>query len=308
MASALAPRLLCVGDIDMDIIVRVTRLPGRDQKVDGERVAQTPGGMAANVAVGASRLGTATRLLGAVGEDAMGREALAALAEERLDLAHVSIREGVATFFCIIMVDQDGEKCLVKAVSPAYLPQPGDLTADAFRGVQHVHLTFTRHDLAMRAIERAREAGASVSLDLEAADIPPGGGRVADLLRNVDLLFISDQSRAEAERALGPLTLGAGRSIVTTRGAAGARVENAAGTFDLPGHAVPVTDTSGAGDAFAAAFLHCRLGGADDTTALRFANAAAALSTRAYGAQAGLARRDDVARFLESRSQETTDV
>lgn len=308
MANLQPPRLLCVGDIDMDIIVRVTRLPGRDQKVDGERVAQTPGGMAANVAVGARRLGTATRLLGAVGDDAMGREALDALAEEQLDLAHVSTRQGAATFFCIIMVDQDGEKCLVKAVSPAYLPQPEDLTPEAFRGVQHVHLTFTRHDLAMKAIERARHAGASVSLDLEAADIPAGGGRVAELLPNVDLLFISDQSRAEAERALGVLTLGADRSIVTTRGAAGARVENAAGIFDLPGHSVQVTDTSGAGDAFAAAFLHCRLGGADDVTSLRFANAAAALSTRAYGAQAGLPRHADVARFLELRSQEITDV
>ena len=77
-----SPVLLCIGDIDMDIIIRVPSPPGRDQKVDGARVAQTAGGMAANVAVGASRLGTKTRLLGTVGDDAMGREALAALRRE----------------------------------------------------------------------------------------------------------------------------------------------------------------------------------------------------------------------------------
>jgi ribokinase len=206
------------------------------------------------------------------------------------------------------MVDNEGEKCLVKAVSPAYLPQPEDLTPEAFRGVQHVHLTYTRHDLAMKAVERARAAGASVSLDLEAADIPPDGGRVAELLGNVDLLFVSDQSRTAAERTLGPLSLGAGRTIVTTRGSAGAQVDNASGVVQVPGHSVPVTDTSGAGDAFAAAFLHCRLEGADDVTSLRFANASAALSTCAYGAQAGLPRHDAVTRFLETRSQEKPDV
>ena len=99
-----SPVLLCVGDIDMDIIIRVPRPPGRDQKVDGERMAQTAGGMAANVAVGASRLGTATRLLGAVGDDAMGREALEALGREALDVDHVVTRHGAATFFCVIML------------------------------------------------------------------------------------------------------------------------------------------------------------------------------------------------------------
>lgn len=306
MNGAPAPLLLCVGDIDMDIIVKVPRLPGQDQKVDGERVAQTPGGMAANVAVGARRLGTATRLLGAVGDDAMGREALTALGQEDLDLLYVATRPGAATFFCIIMVDQEGEKCLVKVVSPAYLPEPTDLVPAAFAGIGHMHLTFTRHDLAMATVARARAVGASISLDLEAADILPGGGQVAELVAQVDLLFLSDQSRAEAERVIGPLVAQPGQTIVTTLGSKGARLENSSGKFEVHGHSVSVTDTSGAGDAFAAAFLHSRLSGADDAVSLRFANAAAALSTRAYGAQAGLPRRADVVDFLDTRARGRT--
>lgn len=302
------PKLLCVGDIDMDIIVKVPRPPGRDQKVDGERVAQTAGGMAANVAVGASRLGTVTRLLGAVGDDAMGREALDALGREALDLDHVATRHGAATFFCVIMVDDAGEKSLVKAVSPAYLPEPDDLTQIAFNGISHVHMTFTRHELAMRAIERAREAGSSVSLDLEAADLPPGGGQVMELVEQVDLLFLSEQSRSYIESVLGPLKAGPGKTIVMTLGSQGARAESTQATTKVPGQSVPVTDTSGAGDAFAAAFLHARLGGADDDAALRFANAAAAISTRAYGAQSGLPLRTEVEDFLERQSPERSNA
>nr|WP_168771063.1 carbohydrate kinase family protein [Palleronia sediminis] len=298
------PLLLCLGDIDIDIILRVPHPPGRDQKVDGRQVAQSAGGMAANVAVGACRLGTRTRILGAVGDDAMGQEALGSLGNEGLDLSHVATRHGSATFFCVVMVDDEGEKSLVKAVSPAYLPRPDDLTPEAFAGVDHVHLTFTEHDLAAAALVRARGVGASVSLDLEAADVPPGGGRVGELIENVDLLFVSEQSRSEIERRIGPLATGHGKTIVMTRGKRGARLENGSTLLDVAGHKVAVTDTSGAGDAFAAGFLHARLSGADDLAALHFANAAAAISTRGYGAQAGLPTRREVEDFLKLRSCE----
>ena len=298
---AAAPLLLCIGDIDMDIILKVPRRPGRDEKVDGVRIGQTPGGMAANVAVGASRLGTRSRILGTVGEDTMGREVIAALMEEDLDLNHVVRRPDAATFFCVIMVDEDGEKSLVKVVSPAYLPRPRDLTPDVFIDVSHVHLTFTVHELAEPALALARRSGASVSLDLEAADIPPGGGRIAELVRAADLLFVSEPSRHAIEGLTGPLSAADDKTVVTTRGSDGARLERGARRLEVPGHSVAITDTSGAGDAFAAAFLHCRLNGADDLAALRFANAAAALSTRAYGAQAGMPGHHEVEEFLENR-------
>jgi ribokinase len=291
-------RLLCVGDIDMDLILRVPAPPGRDAKVDGRRVAQTPGGMAANVAVAARRLGTPTRLLGAVGDDAMGREAMRALAGEGLDLMHVAVRPGEATFFCVIMVDDGGEKSLVKVMSPAYLPRADELTPAAFAGVDHVHLTFARPDLARLAVDRAREAGAAVSLDLEAADLGEETGMLAALVGSVDLLFLSAATRRVVEARLGPLTPEAARAVVTTRGSEGAFLERDGRRTRVAGHVRRLTDTSGAGDAFAGAFLHAALSGAGDGEALRFANAAAALSTRAYGAQGGSPVRAEVEAFL----------
>ncbi|TJZ90177.1 carbohydrate kinase family protein [Paracoccus gahaiensis] len=302
MIDSSHPLLLCVGDIDMDLIIKVPRPPGRDQKVDGSRIAQTPGGMAANVAVAARRLGTATRILGAVGDDAMGYEAISALRLEGVDFAHIATRKDTATFFCIIMVDAGGEKALVKALSPAYLPQLADLTPAAFRGIRHAHLTFTEPGLSQKAIGMARDVGASISLDLEAADVPDDGRAVQQLAHAVDILFTSQHSRTEIEARIGPLTTRPDQIIVTTRGDAGARVERGSFVHEVSGHAVSVTDTSGAGDAFAAAFLHAHLGGADDADALRFANAAAALSTRAYGAQTGSATKSEVEQFLAEKN------
>lgn len=300
MTSSSGPLLLCVGDIDMDLIVRVKRPPGRDQKVDGTRVAQSGGGMAANVAVGASRLGTRARIIGAVGDDANGRDARAALESEGVDHGFVAVRPGEATFFCVIMVDDEGEKSLIKVLSPAYLPRPDDLVAPAFESVSHVHMTFTPWELAERAIALGRAAGATVSLDLEAADLPQAGPHIADLVQSVDLLFLSEHSRQEAEGIIGPLEMRRDQIVLTTLGERGAMFEQAGSRWVVPGHHVDVVDTSGAGDAFAAAFLHAWLGGAEPEAALSFANAAAALSTRAYGAQAGLATSEEVAAFLQS--------
>jgi ribokinase len=297
------PILLCVGDIDMDIIVRVARPPGPDQKADGQRVAQTPGGMAANVAVGARRLGTSVRLAGAVGDDALGREALDALQTEGLDLSHVTIRQGVPTFFCMIMVDDGGEKSLVKVLSDAYLPRPEDLTPTTFSGVAHVHLTFTNPALARCAMFLARQAGAALSLDLEAADLPADPAPVVELLQAVDLLFINRDSRAEVERRIGSLPLRDNATVITTLGAEGARLEAGSIHHKVEGHRIRLTDTSGAGDAFAGAFLHAQLSGAEGADALRFANAAAALSTAAFGAQAGLPRRAEVETFLRAAGE-----
>ncbi|MCR9089340.1 MAG: carbohydrate kinase family protein [Rhodobacteraceae bacterium] len=295
--AAQAPELLCVGDIDMDLVIRVPHLPGRDEKISGDPVARAPGGMAANVAVGANRLGTPTRLVGAVGDDAMGREALGYLAREGVDLSHVETRAGAATFFCVILLDESGEKALVRAVSDTFLPDPARLRSAAFKGIRHVHMTFTDPVLSRRTVALAQEAGAGLSLDLEAADWIEDPAHMRQLVDAVDLLFTSATSRAAVEARLGPLTAGPGKTIVTTAGAEGAMVEHAAGTARVDGHRVDVVDTLGAGDAFAAAFLHSLLGGAAPADALGFANAAAALSVRAYGAQTGMARPGEVERL-----------
>ena len=280
--------ILCVGDIDMDLVVSVPRLPGTDEKVSGRRVALTPGGMAANVAVGLARLGTPVRMLGAVGDDEAGETAVTALRDAGVEVSHVVRVANEATFMCVILIEPSGEKSLVRLESPAYLPRPADLTEAAFAGIRHVHTTHGDPALAEAALEAAKVVGATVSLDLEAADLPEAPDGLRRLLGRIDLLFVSRRSREAAEALLGPLRGTTEAMIVTTLGAEGARAEGGGATAEVAGLPAAPTDTSGAGDAFAAAFLSRWLEEAPPAEALAFANAAAALSTRAFGAQAGL--------------------
>ena len=85
---------------------------------------------------------------------------------------------------------------------------------------------------------------------------------------------------------------------MTTHGADGAAAEIGTRTFNVSGIRVTPADTTGAGDAFAGAFLHAHYGGADAGEALAFANAAAALSTLKVGAQSGLPTEAEVLALL----------
>lgn len=288
MAAAARPLVLCVGDLDVDLMVAVPHPPASDGKVNGRKLAMGPGGMMANVAVALARLGGRARLLAAVGDDAEGAGALAAVAAAGVDVRFVVRREGAPTFLCFVMVSPDGEKSLVRVASDAYLPRASDLRPEAFEGVAHVHMTLGDPALTSAALQRARDAGASTSLDLEAADMPPDAQTLRDALAAVDILFAGRNARDAATRLLGAPPRG--RSItVTTKGADGATATGEGLAVAVAGVRVKALDATGAGDAFAAAFLHAHLGGAALPEALRFANAAAALSTRGIGAQAALA-------------------
>lgn len=87
-------------------------------------------------------------------------------------------------------------------------------------------------------------------------------------------------------RALG-LSPAAGQLYAVKRGERGARLQGPQGSYaDAPAHPTQAVDATGAGDAFDAAFIAAHLRGYPDERALRFANAAAALSVTQPGARA----------------------
>lgn len=290
------PGFLCIGDIDVDILIGVDRLPTRDGKVNGEHLRRVPGGMAGNVAVALARLGCAVRILGRVGDDDEAAFALDGLARAGVDSASVVRLEGVRTFSCIGLITPDGEKSLVKLMTPAYRPSPEELTAEVCAGVTHVHLT-SLGDLALcrRVVGVAQARGASTSVDVERADCSANPAELAAAITGFDLAFCNAEARAFLDERLDGQLSALVPTVVTTLGRAGARVEYGADCVEVAGFPAKVLDTTGAGDCFAAACLYARhVQGLAWPEALRFANRAAALSTQGFGAQGALPTLSDV--------------
>lgn len=291
-----APRLLCVGDMDMDLLVAVDALPDFDTKRTGRRLGEWPGGMAANVAVAARRLGGDSRLVGVIGDDDVGSRVLTALRAESVDVTHCAVRSDCETFMCLVLVGPGGEKALLRMDTPAFMPEPGDITAAAFEGVGHVHLNYGSPVLVEHCMALAREAKATVSLDLEAADLDADRERLERVLGGVDVLFVNGHTR-ERLRDMGDPHRRAG-AVVTTLGGDGAVFEAGDETNRQPGFPVEAVDSTGAGDCFAGAFLSRWLAGDPPADCLRFASAAAAISVCRHGAQAAAPTAAEVRAFI----------
>jgi ribokinase len=258
--------------------------------------------MSANTAVALARLGRSVRLLSVVGDDAAGREGLAHLMSDGVDVSFVRELPSVSTFMCVVLVSPSGEKSLIKLESEAYLPKPGDLLPEAFEGVRHVHATYGSADLTLRAFEMARDRNIAVSLDLEPPDIRLSPQHLPTVLSMVDTLFVNGEAFNEASQALGrsldPGMLRPGGEIILTLGAEGCRRISADETLDVPGFKVDAIDTTGAGDCFAGAYLASKFRNSPVLDGLHFANAAAAIATLSFGAQASMPTSDAVEQFL----------
>src|ERR671936_363901 len=120
-----AASLTVVGSINLDLVVRVDRLPRPGETLTGATLERIPGGKGANQAVAAARLGAGVRMVGCVGRDASAAEALAGLRAAGVELA---VREVEApTGIAIILVAADGENQIV--VVPGANAEVGGFTA-----------------------------------------------------------------------------------------------------------------------------------------------------------------------------------
>ena len=110
----MAPRIVVVGSVNLDLVARVERLPAPGETVGGASFARVPGGKGANQAVACARLGAEVTMIAAVGRDTLAEEALSGLREAGvvLELHESDEPTGVA----LIQVDARGETTI--AVAP----------------------------------------------------------------------------------------------------------------------------------------------------------------------------------------------
>lgn len=253
--------VLCAGHINWDVTMHVDSLPEPDGEVGIDRLIQSGGGSAANVAVGLVGLDCPASLYGSVGSDDTGAVALRELDRAGVDCGHVFIDSEGTTSVTYLVVDATGEVMVFsnEGANESFCTE--DISAELFRGVDHLHLTSQSPEMASLLATLAGDLDLSVSFD--------PGRRVADrgyseALASTDLLFLN-QREADLVAESGTLspTDPTEMTILVKHGSDGATVHTPTGSHSHPGFVVDPVDLSGAGDAFAAGFL-ASLVGRDD--------------------------------------------
>ncbi len=294
------PRLLTFGDLLLDVLVE----GDFSREYDGAGTVQLyPGGSAANFAVGAARAGAQVRFVGRVGDDPAGKLLIHDL-QERGVLAAVRPVPGAATGTVLVLRNREGPGSSRMWSNPgaSRTLAPADFDPAWFAGLDGLHLTgysLLRPEprpaaLHACALLRAGSPAALLTLDPNPAHLLTNAGPaefralVAGL--HVDLLLPNrEEGRllagvddppgiVDGLLALAPL-------VVLTLGGDGCLLGWGTERHHLPAQAVPVVDTTGAGDAFAAGFVVAYLAARDPLQAAQAGTRAAAAVVARPGAR-----------------------
>ena len=296
--------ILVVGSANLDLVVTTDRLPRPGQTLLGGRFATFLGGKGANQAVAAARAGGTVRFVGCVGGDDAGARLRTGLQAESVDIRYLSTVDepsGVA----LITTVPGGDNMIVVAPGANLALGPDRIDKRAFddAGLVLAQLE-TPIDGVLHAATVARSRGATFILDpapapAPAAPLPPGLLGLVDWLTpnegEARLLLGATEGELNGARAATALRELGARGIVLTMGARGA-ILLAPGRepCTIPARPTDVVDTTAAGDAFNGAFAVALGEGADPAAAVDFAIAAASLAVSRAGAQAAMARRDEI--------------
>jgi ribokinase len=298
-------RVLIAGAINTDLVAHVRKAPGAGETVTGSSFAVFGGGKGANQAVAAARSGANTAMLGAVGEDDFGRQRLADLSVEMIDVGGVTVTDRAASGVALIIVDETGQNRIAYVPGATATITPDQATAALHRFQPRVLLTTL--ELPARALESLFEEALAVGATIinNATPEPSEGRKIAAL---ADILIVNETEASElltvgpGERdwlAVAHALCGLGpRAAIVTLGAAGAVVGGEGVSERLPAPKVEVVDSTGAGDAFAGAFAARLASGADILTAARVGVIAGSLAVTKAGAQPSMPRREEIEQML----------
>jgi len=276
------PSVIVVGSANIDQVFSVERIPAPGETVLSKGFSRALGGKGQNQAVAAARAGAVTEFVGALGDDAFGREIRAGLTADGIGIGLVRSVDA-PTGTALIAVDGSGENTIiVEAGANAQLVSlsPADAAAIAAADVLVMQLEIPLQTVTAAA-SAAHQSGTAVVLNAAPIrDLPD------ELLATVDILVVNEHEAAHLAATrpgvdltdLVPtviVTLGADGAVLYERGGAETRVA---------APKVSAVDATGAGDTFCGAFAAAICEGMPAAAALRFAVVAGSLSVEHHGA------------------------
>ena len=287
--------VLVVGDINVDILARLEKFTGLGEDYLVPALEPHCGGVGANVALALARWGVSVRLLGCAGRDWFGDLALHFLERERIDISFVGRTDRALTGLFFIAVSADGQRTMFGSRGANGLLT---LTGawECLDGIRAVHLvgysflTPSAAQLSELLIEEARQRNLWVSLDVGMAPARQIPQLVLQAAKKASMLFVSfEEAQALTGQrdkldAFGALEESAGPEVILKLGENGCLFRDEGQVGEAPAFRVSAVDTTGAGDAFAAAFLRARLHGWSQPEAVLLANAAGAAAASVLGA------------------------
>ncbi len=296
--------IVIIGSINMDLVLRVPRMPLPGETITGGQFRTIPGGKGANQAVACARLradGIPVAMIGCLGDDAFGQQLRAALRDDGVDDRHVSSIADTASGIASILVDDQGQNSIVlagganHALSPAHIDAARDLISQASIVVLQLEtpLATVQHAIAV-----VRALGKTVVLNPAPAQALP-----QSLLAQVDYLVPNEieaamlagmASDTSVSDLVAKLRADGSSKLLITLGDKGVYAALTDGEQQFAAQATKAIDTTAAGDTFIGGFVAALAEGRSEAEAIAYGQRAAALSVTRVGAQTSIPYRHEL--------------
>ncbi len=315
MKEKSTPRILVVGSLVMDLIVKTSRFPDEGETVLGSGFTTAPGGKGANQAVQAVRLGAEVTLCGQVGNDEYGRMLLRSCSDNGINISHVGITDRAPTAIGNVQLESGsaGSKNRIIVVSGANMtlsPQDVAFLRDEMQAYDMVMLQL---EIPMEVTERvaAYAADAGIPVMLNTAPYMPLPKLLLPKLTYVSpneheaehMTGISIHTLDDAKTATQAILDMGVQNVLITLGNAGAAFRGRGGFLYSPAiDGVDVREPTAAGDSFVGAFCVARCRGMDIQDALLYANYSASVTVSRHGAQPSLPTSEEVDSLMRGRA------
>jgi len=292
-----------LGQCSWDTLFFVDTYPPVDAKQEIAGVIEQGGGPVATALVALAQMGVRTRFMGLSGDDAAGDSIKESLESGGVDASGLVQRKGHTSQLAFIAVERATARRTIFWQRPTGgTMSPDELAHGSLEGASLLMLDGLMPEASISLARKAREFGIPVLLD--AGRVRDGMLELASLSDHVvgsevfgrDMGMDPEKPREFSARALEAFPQG----LTITLGRRGCVHYGPDGCHEVPAYEVEPVDTTGAGDVFHAGYAYGVLKGFDIQRTLRFASAAAALSTLGLGGRAALPMVEDVTGLMEA--------
>lgn len=303
-------KVVVVGSINMDLVTRCKRAPKGGETLFGEEFSQVPGGKGANQAVAIGKLGTNVIMLGKIGKDSFGKDMLASMEKNGVNIQHIEEGEK-ATGIAKIIVEESGQNRIL-VVAGANSEVDKEYVDRHLAAIKESDIVVTQLEIPIETVEytlkKAKEFGKITILN------PAPARELSDeIIKNSDFIIPNESELAlitgmaveteEEIKKVGKKLLDMGvKNLIITLGSKGSLHLNRDKCEFHSAYKVKVIDTTAAGDSFIGGVVR-ELNGDNISEAIEFGTKVSAIAVTKKGAQTSIPTIEEVKNFRGEKSK-----
>jgi ribokinase len=295
-------KIIVIGSANTDMVVKSKTLPLAGETILGGVFLMNAGGKGANQAVAAARLGGHVTLVTKVGDDIFGKQTVDGLNKEGINTDYVFVDDEAPSGTALIMVNEDGENCIVVAPGANANLLPADISK--IKNINEAEIILMQLEIPMETIIAVAKIAKA---NHQKVIINPAPAQVLsdELLKGLFLVTpneteatlltgIKVEDEATASQAAEVFLKKGVQNVIITLGKQGAYFQNADVKLKIPAPVVKALDTTAAGDTFSGAISVALTENMNWENAIKFAIEAASISVTRMGAQASVPYRNEM--------------